>query len=124
MTTETKPITATVKTNKAFKAAAASIVTEKVAVQQPRRQHGRPKGGRVIFKQCRISALPKIGGASDMASALGIERMSFHQWCGLKANPLPYVIQDGRKLFRRDVLTKWLIATRRYKRQAEYDHEK
>ena len=114
-------IKATPKTNKAFKAAAKSIVVEREASPQPRRPRGRPRGGRVVFRQLRISALPPLGGASEMAAALGVERMSFHQWCALKSNPLPYVKQNGRKLFRRDVLTKWLVATRRYKRQHEYE---
>ena len=110
---------------KALDRASKQIVSEIRALSPKygakRRPHGRPHGGRAIFKQQRIDALPIVGGPSTIADALGIARASLHQWCKRKKNPLPFVTEkDGSKLFRKDVIVKWLIATRRYRLKAEY----
>ena len=84
------------------------------------RQCGRPYGGRAVFRQQRIDALPEVGLASDVANALGIKRASVQQWWERKVNPLPFANQNGLRLFRRDVVIAWLIATRRYKPKPEY----
>ncbi len=78
------------------------------------RGHGRPYGGKVVFSEARIAALPETGYASHVAKALGIKRASFQQWCNLEENPLPSIKQGGHRLFRKDVIVKWLIRTGRY----------
>lgn len=86
------------------------------------RKHGRPKHGRAVFQQARIDLLPISGRQSDVARALGIRLASVQQWCCLKKNPLPFV-QDktGRRILKKTLVVKWLIATRRYKPKPEYD---
>jgi hypothetical protein len=83
----------------ALRVAKQAIVEEGVSEhpQWPKRCAGRPPGGRATF------------GAKQI-----IARMSLRQWCKRKTNPLPCAVQDGRQLFTRDVLIKWLQATGRY----------
>ncbi len=85
------------------------------------RKHGRPKHGRAVFLQARIDMLPVEGRQSDVARALGIRLASVQQWCSLKKNPLPFVKdKSGRRMLKKTLVVKWLIATRRYKPKAEY----
>lgn len=80
----------------------------------PKRKHGRPKGGRVIFNRANIDAIPDVGYPSDVARALGIKRISVQQWADLKKNPLPHIKRKEHYMLRKDVLVKWLIKTKRY----------
>lgn len=85
------------------------------------RPSGRPYGGKVRFEQKRIDNLPEIGCAADIARSLGIRRASLQQWTALKENPLPFVKDDDRMVFRKDVLVNWLVSTGRFKRKPEYE---
>lgn len=86
----------------------------------PKRGRGRPSGGKATFSQERIKLLPEVGTASEVAAALGVQRMSVRQWCKRKSNPLPSVVHEGKNLFRRDVVIRWLESTCRYtKRKAK-----
>lgn len=109
------------KAQTALDAAAKKIVDETPSLPPPKRAHGRPKGGKAVFKQVRIDLIPEVGGPSEVARALGIARASLYQWCQRKKNPLPFATAEGgQMLFSRDVVIKWLSATRRYKLQREY----
>lgn len=85
------------------------------APQDPKRKHGRPKGGCVTFDKKRIETIPEVGCMSDVAAALGLKLPSVQQWVELPNDPLPTVMKDGRRILRRDVILKWLVATKRYK---------
>ena len=96
--------------------AAEGIKVERPIVQKTWRRQGRPSGGFTLFKRSQIDAIPEVGGPSEVADALHIARASLHQWCNRKKNPLPFATENGgAKLFRRDVVIKWLKATRHYK---------
>ncbi len=83
----------------------------KLKAQRPR---GRPKTGRVVFDEKIIALLPELAHLSEVARVLDVKHTSLQQWCDQKLNPLPCVPRDGHRWFRRDVLVKWLIATKRY----------
>ena len=101
---------------KALDKAAKGIKVERAIVQKTWRRRGRPSGGFTEFPKSCIAALPEVGGPSEVADALHIARASLHQWCLRKKNPLPFITEkDGGKLFRKDIVIKWLKATRRYK---------
>lgn len=86
----------------------------------PVRKHGRPHGGKVVFGQSRIDALPEFGCIARFAKILNVRRASIQQWCHRKKNPLPCVPHDRQMILRKDVLVKWLIGTGRYKPKPEY----
>lgn len=100
-------------------AAAPKIKKERVE----KRQRGRPKAGRIVFQQSRIDKLPKFGHLSAFARLLNIKHTTLQQWCALKNHPLPCVERDGHKIFRKDVLVKWLVATKRFSLKPEYTQE-
>ncbi len=85
-----------------------------------KRRCGRPKDGRVVIQQKRIDSLPEIGGICEISRTLNIRHATLQQWCALPVHPLPFVDREGRRLFRKDLLVKWLIATKRYKLKPEY----
>lgn len=88
--------------------------------ESKKRRKGRPKAGRIIFQQRRIDSLPTFGNVSEVARALGIKHTTLQQWCGLDKHPLPFAVRDGHKIFRKDVLIEWLVATRRFTMKPEY----
>lgn len=82
---------------------------------------GRPHNGRVSFSQQRVDSIPELSNAFSLARALCVARPTVRQWYELKQNPLPYVLgKNKRKMFRRDVVIKWLISTRRFNESPEY----
>ncbi len=89
--------------------------SKKQRLKPNNRGRGRPSGGGVVFEQARIDALPEIGHISDLARALDVKHTSLQQWCEKRINPLPFVVKAGFKLFRKDVVVKWLVATKRFK---------
>lgn len=100
-------------------AAAPKVKKERPAVK---RSPGRPKRtGHVILQQYRIDNLPEFVHLSGMARILNLKHSTIQQWCALKKHPLPFVVRDERKMFRKDVLVKWLIATKRFSARPEYD---
>ncbi len=100
---------------------------KKVILKRPR---GWPRAGRIIFHQKRIDSLPEFAHLSAVAQILGIKHTTIQQWCALKKHPLPFVCVDGennpvpkhegRKMFRKDVLVKWLVSTKRFSIKPEY----
>ncbi len=88
-------------------------------LQNRKRRHGRPDGGKITFDMARIEALPLIGNSAKIARTLGVKLASVQQWCALKENPLPSITKEGHKLLRKDILVAWLIKTGRYKARKE-----
>lgn len=89
-----------------------------------KRHRGRPRHGRVVFQQVRIDSLPRLGHLSEVARTLGIKHTTLQQWCELEKDPLPFVEEEsGKKVFRKDVLVKWLIKTKRYSLKPEYANQ-
>jgi hypothetical protein len=76
-------------------------------------KHGRPKRGRATFKWVILKDLPDLGRQSDVAKVLGVRLASVQQWCELKKNPLPFIIENNRRMLEKEIVIKWLIATRR-----------
>jgi len=76
-------------------------------------KHGRPKRGRATFKLALLKNLPDLGRQSDIAKVLGVRLASVQQWCELKKNPLPFIIEKNRRMLEKEIVIKWLIATRR-----------
>ena len=91
------------------------IVTEAPLSSGTCRKHGRPKRGRAVFTLAQIESLPESGRQSDVARALGIRLASVQQWCELKKNPLPFEMENGRRILYRELVIQWLEATRRYR---------
>lgn len=85
-----------------------------------KRRRGRPSSGRIILQQSRIDTLPQFGYPSEVARRLGIKHTTLQQWCSLDDHPLPFSKKDGRKVFRKDVLIEWLVATKRFTIKPEY----
>ena len=111
--------------NKKFNSLLKSAEAPKVkkAAKTEKRGRGRPKSGKVIFKQRCIDSLPKFGNISEIARILGIKHTTLQQWCALDHHPLPFVQKDDHKVFRKDVLVRWLAATNRFKIKPEYGIE-
>lgn len=80
-----------------------------------KRKRGRPKAGRIVFTKAQIDLLPEYGSIADVSQALQIRYTSLQQWIACGPAPLKFVERHGHKLFRRDVVIKWLIATRRFR---------
>lgn len=99
----------------------AAAPKKKRVMRLEKRRRGRPKAGRIVFHQVRIDTLPKIAHLSEVARKLGIKHTTLQQWCSLKTHPLPFVDDGGHKLFRKDILVKWLIATKRFTKKPEYE---
>ena len=95
-------------------------VIKKTDKSEHQRAKGRPKGGRARIGITLIKALPETGYCPEIAEALRVERQTVIQWTQRKANPLPCHCEDGKRLFRKKDVIKFLIATRRYKPKAEY----
>ncbi len=91
----------------------ASLPKEKKQKPLKKRSQGRPKGGRSIFTQEMIASLTEFSHLSEVARRLNIKHTTLQQWCALEEHPLPFVIKGDHKLFRKDVLVKWLKATKR-----------
>ncbi len=104
------------KLNAAFNKLKKSAVGPKKKKVKPvaKRRRGRPKDGRILFQKERIDSLPQYGHLAEVARKLGIKHTTLQQWCALPEHPLPCVEKDGHKIFRRDIVTRWLIATNRY----------
>lgn len=79
-----------------------------------KRDQGRPRHGKLNFKQAHIDKLPDSGIAADVIRALGVHHPSFQQWCKLKNNPLPSVEKNGERIFKKSEVIKWLIRTKRF----------
>ncbi len=101
--------------NKKFDALAKKAVVKKVArlPKSKRRHNGRPKNGRVMFSRECIDGLPEFGHLSEIARCLGIYHTTMQQWCAHPKKPLLCVQVGKRKMFRRDILIKWLRDTKR-----------
>ncbi len=103
-------------TNKKFNALLDAEIETNPPPRPARKQrgHGRPHGGKVKFPKSKIDALPSIACMAHISKILGVRRASMQQWCDLEDNPLKFVTQSGHRLFRKDILVKWLIKTGRY----------
>ncbi len=103
--------------------AANDLATKKKAsrIHNRPRRHGRPKGGKIVFDQYRIDALPPIGCLSDVARILGVKPASVQQWCALRDDPLPCVKAENRTVMRKDMVIAWLIRTERYKPKENHE---
>ncbi len=77
------------------------------------RQRGRPKNGFVSFSAEQIDELPDVAHLSKVAQVLGVKHTSLQQWCDKDDQPLPFVLKDGHRWFRKDVLVNWLTQTKR-----------
>lgn len=101
--------------NKKFDALAKKTKPEKVkkAARTKKRRNGRPDSGRVTFSADCIAQLPKIGHLSEFARCLGIYHTTIQQWCAHPKTPLLCIQVGKRKMFRKDILVKWLRATKR-----------
>ncbi len=103
--------------NKKFDALLKKATAPRVKDKNPKkRRRGRPDHGRIVFRQKCIDALPNIAHLSEVARCLGIKHGSLQQWIK-EDHPLPFLEENGRKLFRKDVLVAWLKATKRLKEQ-------
>ncbi len=91
---------------------------ERKPLRHKQRRRGRPAKGRVVFEQARIDHLPELAHSSEVARVLDIRHTSLQQWCDKPVDALPFVTRAGHKWFRKDVLVKWLIATKRLKAKA------
>lgn len=100
---------------------AADATVREHVIRSEKRRRGRPMAGRIVFQQIRIDGLPKIGHLSEVARKLGIKHTTLQQWCSLDIHPLPFVDKDGHKLFRKDILVRWLVATKRFVLRPEYE---
>ncbi len=97
---------------KKLKKLSASIITE-TPLEVRHLKHGRPKRGRATFKWAIVKTLPELGRQSDVARVLGVRLASVQQWCELKKNPLPFIVENDRRMLEREIVIKWLVATRR-----------
>lgn len=88
-----------------------------------KRSQGRPKKiGHIILTQKSIDSLPEFIHLSSLARILNLKHTTVQQWCSLEKHHLPFTLErklkNGRlikrKLFRKDVVVKWLIATKRF----------
>lgn len=81
---------------------------------------GRPKGGggRVMFTQVQIDALPESGSVRAIARALGIRQTSIQQWIHEARERLRAKQQEnGRYVIQKEKLVNWLIKTKRFKKE-------
>jgi len=110
--------------NEQFDSLAKGVSERKRRPRPIRRPKGCPKDGRIVFHQGRIDDLPDMAYLSDVARSLGIKHSTLQQWCLSKKNPLPYALDKRgdvvKKIFRKDVLVEWLIATKRFTLKPEY----
>ncbi len=110
--------------DKQFDAAKRSMVPppKPVKLKVSVRKQGRPSGGHITIAQKRIDALDDITYEAKVARTLGIGRGTLAQWIDKEVTkyPLPFVLEDGHRLFRKDIVLRWLKDTDRWTAREEY----